>query len=137
MTPTTPTRRRTTRGTMSLRTATLLIVMIVATFAHVAVAFDFFNLFNQGGNQEQQQDKRQESSGSAADGCLDYKCSVGDLCVASPSECPCPVGKTKCPIGDWYTCVAPGTACTAYLRAINPQFSDAAGAAVAGGKDEL
>ncbi|KNE62420.1 hypothetical protein AMAG_07641 [Allomyces macrogynus ATCC 38327] len=136
MAPTTPTRRRTTRGVPHLA-ATLLVVVIVAALAHVAVAFDFFNLFNQGGNQEQQQDKRQEASGSAADSCLDYKCPVGDLCVASPSECPCPVGKSKCPIGDWYTCVAPGTACTAYLRAINPQFSGAAGASVAGGKDEL
>ncbi|ORZ36813.1 hypothetical protein BCR44DRAFT_49587 [Catenaria anguillulae PL171] len=114
--------------------------------AQPVTAFDFFQTFFGGQNQGQQRDgsgdRGQASSATNANECSDYICpqpspsaSTSKICVVDPRDCPCvrPALETKCPMGDWYTCVPNSIVpsvdgCKAYLSKLN-------GPAVSGGAD--
>ncbi|KAI8826701.1 uncharacterized protein EV422DRAFT_511115 [Fimicolochytrium jonesii] len=79
-------------------------------------AFNFFDFFNDGGQQQQNQGQQNESAegqrAATERGCPGYICPQTAHCVSTPLACPCPnPTEKKCVVGSWYVCVRGDQTC--------------------------
>jgi hypothetical protein len=78
-------------------------------FAIITSTLAFFQFFNDEPNEERKKQKEPEMI------CKGWSCKgLVAGCVKDPIDCPCPSGKRKCLVNDWFFCIGTHQDCNRF-----------------------
>ncbi|ORZ01450.1 hypothetical protein BCR43DRAFT_486955 [Syncephalastrum racemosum] len=102
-----------------MRHTVLLMIAMVNVMVGMARGFDLKHmLFGDGDGDEAAFGAPVFGNGAPLRGqeaCSGYLCQDTQACVKTPIDCPCEHSTTKCPVGDWYTCIRGDQSCESLL----------------------
>ena len=71
----------------------------------------FEQFFSQ--NQEESHEEPQQAE-PVIPQCEAFICPLDGKCVENPVDCECPANHIKCPVGEWYLCLASHQTCDSF-----------------------